>query len=212
MLCVGAAGCGAVCTGVLHWALLRLNKRRYPVLSVKASLLRMMDSSSIGHIMLSKEEKSSFILKQKRQLQLQLRPTRSSARSWGSATLSTETRLSAFRLEVYLIYSCPSAISHQHTHTCIHTGSSQGKHCSLWVSSGLQRNRLPWRLVKKFHRQIASTLLKSRYSFHLLNLTFRSVHNACLFQILDPNRDRWMSCWDCFSFSNPGYVLVKGHI
>lgn len=118
-----AAGCGAVCTRLLCWASLRLNKRRYPVLSVKTTLLRMMDSNSIGRIMLSKEEKSSFILKQQRQLQLQLWSARPPAPLLRAVVLehwALKPRLNAFRLEVYLTYSCPhqtQSHTNAHTHT-----------------------------------------------------------------------------------------------
>lgn len=124
IICAGAVSCEVVCTGLLHRSSLWLNKRRYPVLSVNSTLLKMMDSSSVGHIMLSKEEKSSFILKQQCQLQLQLRsPDRvcASTRSQGSGRLNTETPTERIQIgglpHIFMPFNKPNLTTKNHTNT-----------------------------------------------------------------------------------------------
>ncbi len=142
--------CGAVCTGLLHRILPRLNKRRYPVLSVKTTLLKVMDYSSIGCIMLSKEEKSSFNLKQQCQLQLTLQSAGLPAALHRAAVLEdwapkppTERTQTGSLPHTFMTFSKPyHKLTHTHTHTHMHTphaytDSSHEKHCDLWVSSRL---------------------------------------------------------------------------
>lgn len=155
-----------------------------------------MDSGSIGCIIPSKEEKSSFILKQRCQLQLQLRSAgrpllRAELPFWNTEHWNPTKHI---QIGAFLTYSCPSTASltpvHSHTHwntqIRMHTGSSPGKHCNLWVSSGLQKKRMPWRGVWIFHHQQLSEKTKSklpkRPSLYQPNHTFISLHNACSYQ------------------------------
>lgn len=71
--------------GMLYEAIPRLNKGSCPTLSVKATLLCMMDSSSI---------RQSAVLKQQCQLQLLL---------CASGTLSADPRMNTFKQEILLI-------------------------------------------------------------------------------------------------------------
>lgn len=162
-----------------------------------------MDRGSIGCIIPSKEENSSFILKQR--LKWRARYSYSSG-LLGRLLLHAELPFwntehwnptKHIQIGAFLTYSCPSTASltpvrsHTHWNTQIrmHTGSSPGKHCNLWASSGLQKRRMPWRVVWIFHHQQLSEKTKSKLpSFYQPNRTFISLHNACSYQSLAPNK------------------------